>query len=382
MTRFICLAAVVGLAVGVAAQTAARVRIISPEPGAMLAGAVTLRASVEPADHSTEVTRLTFFVDGREACSAAVAPFECEWHAGRDVGVHVVRVVAVMRDGTRLSASVRTRGLSYADKVDVDAIQITVVVTDEAGRFVPRLPRSAFRVLEDDVPQTISTFGSDDVPLELIAALDVSQSMTDAMSSLKEAASGFLGALRGHERVTLLAFNDNIFTLARRTTTNEAKLRAVDRLAPWGGTALYDVIIKGVDLLQRQPGRRALMLFSDGEDQSSRADVASALRSVEASDATVYTVGLGRALKVRSLHDLLERLSTLSGGRALFAESGEALTEAFGAIVEDLSHQYLVGYQPRNQKRDGAWRRIKVQVDGAHTVRHRQGYRLMPEGRS
>jgi Ca-activated chloride channel homolog len=369
-------------AVAATATAPVTIRVTSPLSGAYVTGAVMLRVEIRPPGRAVDVAHVTFFVDGREVCAATAAPFECECDVGREVSSHVVRAVAVLNDGRRLTDSVRTEGLGYADKVSVDAVQITVVVTDEAQRFVPRLSRDAFRVFEDDKPQSLSVFEADEVPLDLIAALDVSHSMTDAMPDLKQTARAFLTAMRENERVTLLAFNDNIFTLARRTTATEAKLRAVDRLAPWGGTALYDVIVRSMSLLQRQGGRRAVVVFSDGDDQSSRATLDAAIRSVEASDATVYTVGLGRATRARELHDLLEKIAAVSGGRALFADKGDGLGTAFSAIIDDLSHQYLIGYQPVNQRRDGAWRKIRVEVKGPYRLRHRQGYRLLPEGRS
>jgi Ca-activated chloride channel family protein len=363
----------------VSAQPAGRVRITSPTAGGLVTGPVTLRADVTPATVAARVKRLSFFADGHEVCALEGPPFECEWDAGRDVLAHVIRVVAWLDDGSRLTQSIRTQGLGYVDKVNVDAVQITVVVTDSDGRFVQKLPREAFQVFEDDRPQTLTTFASDEVPLELVAALDVSQSMTDAMADLKRAARMFLASLAEREQVTLLAFNDNIVTLARKTTGREVKLRAVDRLAPWGGTALYDVIIRGIDTLGKQVGRRALVVFSDGEDQSSRSTMQAAVQRVESSDATIYAVGLGRATGRGPLHDLLDRLAALSGGRGLFASRSEELEPLFKAVFDDLSHQYLIGYQPTNQKRDGAWRRVKVTVRGDYKVRHRQGYRLMPE---
>jgi Ca-activated chloride channel family protein len=379
MRSGVLLALAAAAALAAQPRPSASVVIVSPQAGGLVAGPTILRAEVRPPGAGGEGTRVVFYVDGREVCAASAPPFECEWTAGRDVVAHVIRAVAVLGTGERVAHTVRTRGLGYVDKVSVDALQITVVVTDRDGRFVQGLPQAAFRVLEDGKPQRMSTFQSGDVPLELVAALDVSQSMTPAMSDLKQAARTFLGALGPNEQVTLLAFNDNVFTLARKATAPAAKARAVDRLAPWGGTALYDVIIRGMDMLGRQVGRRALVVFSDGEDQSSRATEAAAIERVEASDATVYTVGLGKANDQPALRALLQRIATVSGGRGLIAESAPELERAFGEIVGDLSHQYLLGYQPANQQRDGKWRKIEVQVTGGHQVRHRLGYRIMPE---
>jgi Ca-activated chloride channel family protein len=279
-----------------------------------------------------------------------------------------------------VARTVRTRGIGYADRVRVEAIQLAVVVTDGDGNFVRGLPRSAFRVFEDGKPQRVSVFASENIPLELVAALDMSQSMAEAIEPMKVASRMFVEALPPGNQVTLVAFNDNIFPLVRRETNIEARTRAIHRLAPWGGTALYDVIIRSMDMLGSQPGRRALVLFSDGEDQSSIATLEAAIERVEASDATVYAVGLGQATRVSQLRQLLERLVRIGGGRGLFTDREDELKAAFADIVEDLSNQYLVGYQPGNQRRDGKWRELRIEVDQPGLkVRHRQGFRLMPE---
>jgi Ca-activated chloride channel family protein len=230
-------------------------------------------------------------------------------------------------------------------------------------------------VSEDGAPQEVTAFLSEEIPLELVVALDVSQSMTPAIPVLKTSAKAFLGALRATDQVTVLAFNDNIFTLARRSTDAAARTRAVDRLAPWGGTALYDVVLTALNVVGRQPGRRALVVFSDGEDQSSVSTLQQVHDRLERSDAVVYTIGLGRGTREGALKAILEGLARSSGGRAFMTERVERLERAFSQILEELGHQYLVAYAPSNTKRDGTWRKIDVQVDGGHTVRARQGYR-------
>src|SRR5207245_11186237 len=155
----------------------------------------------------------------------------------------------------------------------VDVVQVTVTVTDGRGHFVRGLPRAAFHVAEDGQPQSISHFASEDVPLELIVAVDISGSMTPAMPKLKKAVKEFLGAVPRQNIVTLLGFNDNIFTIMRRTTDASERVSAVDRLAPWGSTALYDVILRGIDMLGRQTGRKAVIVFTDGEDQGCHAGI-------------------------------------------------------------------------------------------------------------
>ena len=178
------------------------------------------------------------------------------------------------------------------------------------------------------------------------------------------------------DQVTLLGFNDTIFTLTRKQTNPAERIRAVDRLAPWGSTALYDVVLRGIDMLGRQVGRKALVIFTDGEDQGSHATIGDVERKLQTSDVTLYVIGQGRGVTMEPLKKIMERLANPTGGRALFTESIDELHGAFGELLDELSNQYLLGYASNNPKRDNAWRRIRVEVDGHNEVRARQGYRL------
>src|SRR5262249_25996245 len=206
---------------------------------------------------------------------------------------------------------------------------------------VTGLPQSAFHLEEDGRLQRISHFGAEDVPLELIVACDVSGSMTPAMPRLKTAVKEFLGAVPSRDQVSLLGFNDSIFALTRRAIDPAERIKAVDRLAPWGATALYDVILRGVDMLGKQPGRRAMIVFSDGADQGSHASITDVERRLQASDVTLYMIGQGRGVEVDALKAIMLRLVEPTGGRALFTDNIEQLHAAFSDLLEELSNQYL-----------------------------------------
>ena len=349
---------------------------VSPEDGGYASGPTPIRIRVEP--DGAAVRGVSLFADGRLVCTREQPPFECQWDAGPNVIEHVLRAVATLGDGRRVARSIRTKGVAYAEKVDVDVVQVTATVTDESGHFVRGLTRQDFRLYEDGKPQSVTSFFSENVPTEMIVAVDVSGSMTDAMPKVKESVKGFLTAIRPADRVTLLGFNDSVFTLARPTVDLAARLKAIDRLAPWGGTALYDVVVQAFDLLGRQTGRRALVVFTDGEDLNSRVPIEVAERRLEASDAVMYPIGQGRAPRLASLKTILERLARKSGGRAFFGESVDQLDAVFADIIDELSNQYLLGYVPRDLTRDGRWRTLKVEVPGkAVHVRARQGYRAV-----
>jgi Ca-activated chloride channel family protein len=352
------------------------VRIVSPGPETYLSGPVLLKAIIEPPPRALEVERVLFYADGRLVCTVSdAARAECPWDAGAEVKEHLVRVVADIRGGERAVATTRTKALDHAETVSVEIVQVTAVVND-GNRFVKGLEKQAFRIVEDGVPQSITHFSNEGSPLELVVAVDVSQSMAPNMPQLKNAVRKFLMALGPSDQVTLAAFNDNLFTLARRETAPAQRLRAVDRLAPWGGTALFDVIVRGVQLLSKQPGRRVLVVFSDGDDRTSHATIANVEAAMRATDSTLFMVALGRGAREAQLRSGIQRLITLSGGRGLFVEKSENIEQAFAEIVEELSNQYLLGYQSTNDKRDGAWREIVIDTpEGGHTVRARQGYR-------
>jgi VWFA-related protein len=362
---------------GAGQTTPGSARITAPGDGTYVMGAVRLAIAFEPPSLVSNVLHVRWFADGRQICTAEAAPFSCEWDAGEAVKEHVIRAVAVLKESGQLVATARTRAVEIAEVVDVDVVQVTAVVTGADGRFVTGLKAGDFKVYEDDKPQALSSFASENIPLELVTAIDVSSSMAGALPDVKRHAASFLAQLSATDQVTLLGFNDNIFTLARRSTDPAARMRAIDRLAPWGGTALYDVIVHGLGLLGRQSGRRSLLVFSDGEDHSSRATVASVVQRAEASDATIYMIGQGRALKATSLQRLMQQLAAGSGGKAFFTDQDRKLEAIFQDIVEDLRHQYLLAYPAPDTLRNGEWHRIRVEVPGhSYQVRARLGYRL------
>ena len=239
-------AAAFGLALIVSAQAPdprPQLKILSPGEDSYVSGATLLRASIVPAEAASTVT---FFVDGRQVCALTRPPFECEWDAGPAIGEHQVRAVATLTTGGRVVQTVRTKAVSVTEKVNVDVVQVTVTVTDGRGRFVRNLPRTAFHVLEDGKPQAITHFASEDVPLELVVAIDICGSMTPAMPKLKTAVKEFLGDVPTQDQVTLLGFNDSIFTLTRKADRSGG--------AHQGGRSAGAV---GIDrALRRHPARR------------------------------------------------------------------------------------------------------------------------------
>jgi VWFA-related protein len=372
----------IALPVGGARADAARLLIEEPGPGRYVSGPVTLRARVEP--DGVPLLRLTFAADGQPVCAREAPPWECPWDAGADVAAHNIRAVAVLADGSRLVDTVRTEAAGFAPYVDVPVVQVAATVTDGGGRLVKGLGREAFHVFENDREQEITHFIGSDSERELVVAVDMSASMGPAMATCREAVRRFLGTLRPIDHATLLAFNDSVFTVARRDATPEARQRAVGRLRAWGSTAFYDAVLRGLGLLERHRGRRALVLFTDGEDMVSHATADDVQRRIEVSAAPVYVVAQGKGMREPALKRELDRISAVSGGRTFYTSRVEELDGVFTEIGEDLASQYLLAYAPDDAADDGSWRTIRVEVaagKGKHTVRARQGYRALARGR-
>lgn len=374
-------AGVVGVSIAIAgdlqllrSQTPPPLQITSPEADSFVSGPTVLRAIVEP---SASPTRVIFFADGQEVCGVAAPPFECTWNAGESIVSHQIRVVANLASGQRLVQVLRTRDAGTAFRSQVAVIQVPVSVR-KGNRFVAGLPQSAFRVYEDKREQELVEFLAENVPLELVLAIDVSDSVAPDLPMLKAAATELLGGIPADKAVTILAFNSDVFPLAVRQTDPVLRLQALEKLKPWGGTALYDAIILGLGRFGQQPGKKVLVVFTDGEDQGSRATFADAQRRLRDSEAILYIIGAGRGVDKATFQREIGTLSEVTGGRAIFTDKMEKLREVFRELVQELSAQYLLSYVPSNTNPDGTWRRISVEVKGHDEVRARQGYRAVP----
>jgi Ca-activated chloride channel family protein len=254
---------------------------------------------------------------------------------------------------------------------------VPVHVSDEHGQFVDGLKQSQFRLLEDGVPQEISAFLAEDAAVSLLLALDISGSMTVAVDELKAASRGFLQALRPSDKVTLAGFNNGLFLLAPPTAGPDARLASLDRLRPFGRTALFDSMIRAAELLDAEPAPRALVVFTDGDDISSLATVDGVRAALQTKNVVLYMIGQGKADQDAALRTRLTTLALETGGAAYFSSRMSSLRDHFADIVYEISHQYVLSYVPLRDLGDGGWRKIEVRVQAVPmkvSVRARQGY--------
>jgi VWFA-related protein len=357
-----------------AAQPGPALRFISPTAETYVSGPVLLRIEVDGVELGA-IENVTFFADGRQVCVAPGMKPECAWDAGGQLKEHALRAVARLRAGGRLVANVRTLSAEYVESVSVDAVLANAIVTD-GGRFVTGLPREAFRLFDDARERPITSFQSTDALLEVVLALDVSESMRDVLPDVKTAAITFVKALRPQDHITLVAFNDTMFVPVRSAANADVVAKAIGDLSAFGATALFDVAVKSLELLSRQSGKHALVLFTDGDDRSSQAGLEELQRVVDSGDAMVFAIGLGPRERREQLRDRLELITGSSGGRVLVADKSEDLKDSFTEVVRDVVNQYTLGFEPR---RDGRSHTIKVELVGrGGRVRARRSYIAPP----
>ena len=370
--RWLVALGVIGLGAAGGQAQGPVVTIVEPTAETFMVGPARLRAVVVP--DVPAPAGVVFQVDGVDVCRLKTEPWECHWDAGSVVSARVVRVVASFADGNRVVATVRTRQMTVSE-THVDSVSVSAHVTDRSGRFVPGLGAGDFTILDGGVPQQVQLLGSGEIPAEVLVALDVSRSMQDQLEDLKVAVRGFLAALPRTANVAVGAFNNNLFLQSPFESDPAARTAGLDRLRAWGTTAIFDTMIRAADILRERGTRRALVLFTDGEDVASRSSLESARIALQSHDVLLYIVASGRAAADRTLREQLSGLARETGGAAYFAAQLSHTAEHFRDIATDMANQYLLSFSPTRPMGDGKWRALAVGVgDPRYHVRARTGY--------
>jgi VWFA-related protein len=365
-------AAAAAISLTVVASQEPTLRIAWPPPDSIVSGPTQIEAVIEPTVADASVS---FSVNGKLVCTVERQPYRCTWDPGAVVRGYHIRVVATRPKQPRLIANVHTKDLGVTERTRVDAVLVPAIIT-ERGQFVRGLKKQDFEILEDGVAQRIDAVVSENAPLDLVLAIDISGSMEHALSQVKAAVQQLLTKLRPGDAATVVGFNDTFFTVAEREKDPATREASVELLASWGGTALYDATVRVLDMVSAEWGRKGVVIFSDGDDRNSLTRREMAMARVQASDAMLYTIGFGGGASMPLLRSSLEEYARSTGGRPFFPRHTRELDAIFDDIVSELANQYVLSYSSTNLKQDSVWRTIKVQVRNRKLdIRHRQGYR-------
>jgi len=247
--------------------------------------------------------------------------------------------------------------------VNVDLTEIHVSVTDEKDRPVGNLTKENFRVFEDQTEQKLSVFKHEDFPVSLGLVIDNSRSMEPRKERLDAAALSFVRKSNPDDETFIVHFDDTA-RLDRDFTDSIPLLeQSLTSEKPYGQTAIYDALILALDHMHYSlHTKKAILLMTDGVDNSSKHTLSEAVQATQQSHVAVYTVGLLSASGGQKAEDSLIRIAEASGGRAFFPVTIDEVRADMERVARDLREQYTLGYIPSNPSRSGQWRSVRVEI--------------------
>lgn len=286
-------------------------------------------------------------------------------------------------------------------RVGTQLVNVLFSVNDKQNKYINDLAREDVAVFEDGKQQEIFIFKREtDLPLTMALLIDTSGSEQHTLPRLKDAGGHFIDSVirAGKDTAAVIQFEGEA-TLLQGLTSNPARLKKaledVAYIAPppvgvfggptppinggsrQGGTSMYDAIVAtSADLLAKEPGRKTIILITDGEDTTSRKKIGDAIDDALRAEVVIYAIGIGDPGFGGVNEGVLKRVCESTGGRAFFPQSPRELDRAFAQLEQDLRQQYLLAYEPSNEATDGAFRKIEVRVPARKElkVRHRRGY--------
>ena len=275
-------------------------------------------------------------------------------------------------------------------RITTDLITLTATVTDVYGRYVSGLNKNAFLIYDNNQEQEITFFSDSDAPVSLGILFDVSGSMSgEKIMKARNALSRFVNLSHPSDEYFLIAFNSRAQLLLDRTRDADAVLQKLTLVNPRNNTALYDAVYLGIERVTRGTHqKKAILIISDGQDNSSRYNFGEVRRLMKESDVVTYAVGIlgggdmGSQIGMQG-QAFLDELTSVTGGKSFYPSSDIEMDEIFERIALELRHQYSIGYTPKDFQPDGKWRKVKVKVKPPRglprlTVRSREGYYATP----
>ena len=269
-----------------------------------------------------------------------------------------------------------------------DVVLLTITVLDSSNRLVAGLDQEDFQIYEDGIKQDPSNFSRQAQPIALSLVIDTSTSMDLKLPIAHEAASGFIRRLGLRDVAQIIDFDSQAKILQTFTSDRVALERAIRATDAGGSTSLYNAIYTSLSELKRiraESGpdlrRQAIVLLSDGEDTSSIVPYDDVLEAAKRSEVVVYAIGIVDKDAAKGgggwneADFVLKSLSKETGGRAYTVVDIKQLPQVYSQIADELANQYTLAYVSKNTKRDGAWRKINVQISrGGMTARTKAGY--------
>ena len=322
------------------------------------------------------VDRVELYIDEKRVATLYQPPFTQPLILPSDQAMVYVRALAYLTDGNSTEDVVFINAPDYLEEIEVQMVEVYATVHDKQGQPVLGLEEPAFTVVEDGAPQQLRRFEwVSDLPIHAALLLDVSASMEDSLQTVTDAARGFVEqTIQDKDRLSLMTFNERPDVVQRFTNDVAAVQSSLAALRSEGGTAIYDSLVFALHYFHGIRGQKALLLLSDGQDESSSFAFEDTLEYARRAAVTVYAIGLGEAATKRAHRKVLRKIAEETGGRAFFVEAVSELEAIYTTIQEELRSQYLLVYQSTSTRDPADFRLVEVKVDGGHEVRAMSGY--------
>ncbi len=352
-----------------------RVRLAEPRAGGKYRRSVPVVVDIQTPDDKP-IERVELYIDERRVATLYQPPYAQPILLPEDQAMVYVRAVAFLEDGNSTEDVAFINAPDYLEEIDVQMVEVYATVHDRRGRPLLGLGEEAFTLVEDGNTQTLRRFAwVEDLPIHAGLLLDVSASMEDSLETVTEAARDFVEqTIQTKDRLALLTFNQRPNVVQRFTNDVTLIQNSLAALRSEGGTAIYDSLVFALHYFHGVKGQKALLLLSDGQDESSGFAFEDTLEYARRAGVTVYAIGLGEAVQKRGHRRVLTKIADETGGRAFFVEDVSELEMIYATIQEELRSQYLLVYQSTSQQDPAAFRRVEVKIDGGHEVRTMSGY--------
>jgi VWFA-related protein len=261
-------------------------------------------------------------------------------------------------------------------RVEGRLVEVYATVLDHHGHYRDDLPANAFHVFDDGQPQIVKYFETTSQPFHCAILLDTTGSMANALPALKNAVVSFIDQFGAEDSIAVYNFDERLQVQQDFTRDKAAAKRATLRLRAAGKTALFDAVAEVSRDISDQAGKKAIVVFTDGDDNTSVLTAQSAVDRARKNGVPLFTIAEGEAVKSAELRKILADLSGSTGGAAFEVKSTKDMQEIFEHISADMRHVYLLGYQPHAISSDGKWHKIDVTVEGLGDarIRAKQGY--------
>jgi Ca-activated chloride channel homolog len=255
-------------------------------------------------------------------------------------------------------------------RVDTNVVLVPVTVTDPLNRFVGGLEQTDFKVFEDEVEQKITSFGGEDTPLSIGIVFDTSGSMGGKLLKSRQAVTQFMKTANPEDEFFLVTFNDRPELVVSMTPDTEEIQNRLTFITGKGRTALLDGVYLAMNHMKKAKNpRKAILIISDGGDNSSRYTETDVRKAVRESDVQIYAIGIyeqlasrGRTPEEMGGPNLLRELAEQTGGKEFSVDNLAELPDVAAKIGLELRNQYVLGYTPKNLVKDGKYRRVQVKL--------------------